>query len=175
MPVIKGQPKGQPLPDEKRAMLLQELKNELAGRSTGGSLAVAHTPLIFEIPLEFSEQIDVLVVWEWFDGVRSEDRSALIIEAYVGQAAKISQALGVTLEEALDQELLPYNVIPNTSPTGVDPKEIEKAMVEEGGFSLADKIRLWFPTRQMAEAAMVRLNQRLPQGAWVVREGNLLA
>jgi len=66
-------------------------------------------------------------------------------------------------------------VIPNTSPTGVDPKEIEKAMVEEGGFSLADKIRLWFPTRQMAEAAMVRLNQRLPQGAWVVREGNLLA
>lgn len=163
MPVIKGERSTRALSADHRKTLLKKLANERRGKSDPAG------PVIFEIPLGTSNNQDVLVVWEEFHDLPSEDRSELILEAYKDQKDKISQALGVTYQEATEQYLLPYAVLPLIRKGDADPHEVRQAMLEEGGIQLAsDKVDLRFPTMAMAEAAHRRLHDRLPRGYWSI-------
>jgi len=163
MPVIRGRSTTTALTAERRAQLRERLARELSGQGTPDG------PLIFEIPLEQSDKLDVIVVWKEFEGLRAEDRSQVILDAYQDRRDQVAMAMGVTYQETIDQQLLPYAVIPITRHGEADPNEIRKAMLEEGGVALADqKIDLRFPTMAMAEAAHHRLCERLPQGYWSI-------
>ncbi len=171
MPVIKGPVKGPSLTDERRKDLLQKLEKELAGNSSASDKVVWEVPLIFEIPLDrldgTSDRMDVLVVWDAFQDIRSEERSALILDAYHDRAEKIVQALGVTRVEAGEQNLLPYE-IRQTADAGSEGAA--NAMVAEGGIQIGSRVKLYLPTRKMAEAALSRLYERVPKGGWAIGE-----
>jgi hypothetical protein len=165
MPVIRGTSTATVLTADRRNALFEELAQELSGQR------VKNGPLIFEIPLEQSNRMDVLVVWEAFEGILSEERTGLILEVYKDQKGKIAQALGVTYGEALEQHLLPYSVVPMTRRGKADPNELRQAMLDEGAVSTADeKVDLRFPTMAMAESAHQRLCERLPQGYWSIAQ-----
>jgi hypothetical protein len=163
MPVIRGRSKANALTPERREQLREQLTGELSGQRIPGG------PLIFEIPLEQSDKMDVIVVWNEFEGLWAEDRSQVILDAYQDQRDRISLAMGVTYQEAIDQQVLPYMVVPMTRRGEVDPAELRRAMLEEGGIALGDeKVDLRFPSLAMAEAAHQRLRDRLPQGYWSI-------
>ena len=174
MPVIRGPVKGPSLTDDQRKGLLARLENELSGKSSASEKTVWEVPLIFEMPLDRldgpPDRMDVLVVWDALEGLRSEERSALILDAYHDQADKIIQALGVTREEAMDQCVLPYRMMHLDRPGEVDQDAITKAMLDEGGFLVGDRAELLLPTRRIAEAALDRLNNRIPEGRWAIGE-----
>jgi hypothetical protein len=163
MPVIRGEPTTTALSEDRRTVLLQQLTDERSGKS------IENGPVIFEIPLEGSSKMDVMVVWEVFKDLHAEDRTALILEAYQEQKNVISQALGVTYAEALDQQLLPYAVLPMSRPGEADAAELRKRMLEQGGICIAgEKVDLRFPTMAMAEAAHRKLSKQLPNGYWSI-------
>lgn len=169
MPVLRGQTKVTALTDDRRNELVGKLRNELLGKSGLNGEAVFEAPLVFEIPLELSDRKDILVVWQAFDNVRAEDRTAIIMEAYQGQGLKIAQELGVTLEEALDQGLLSYCVVPRATPDEADGNEIVAAMRREGAVPIGSELHLYFPNLEMANEATGRLFERVPKGRWEVR------
>jgi hypothetical protein len=161
MPVIRGSTKIEALTPQRRAALLERLTEERQRPTPDG-------PVVFEIPLEQSDKFDVMVVWQEWESVRSEDRSAIIREAYQGDQ-KVAQALGVTYQEAMEQQLLPYAVVPMVRRDEVDPDKVREAMIQEGGIQLErDRVDLRFPTMAMAEASHQRLVQRLPRGYWSI-------
>jgi len=164
MPVIRGRLKEKELTDEQKDSLLSRLADERQGRSTQGG------PVIFEIPLEQSDKLDVMVVWDAWQGVRSEDRTKLIQEAYREQQDNLALALGVTYEEAIEQGLLPFRV---RMKFGSQPRfreeEIRSAYLSVGGFVRPeDIIELRYPSRTVAEETVRQLEERLPGTEWVV-------
>jgi hypothetical protein len=163
MPVIRTTPTT--LDPTLRQSLLTRLRNEIEGRPSSGG------PVIFEIP-DGAERIDVLVVWEDWTELRSEDRTSLILDAY-GKQQRIAQALGVTYGEATQQQLLPYAAVsafeqhPKFASLvcGNDQSKVKELlaavrMVKQtnGGIILPDgKIELRFPTRAMADNTFEKL------------------
>jgi len=109
MPVVRGVPSVNVLDPDRRRSLVESLRNEVSGGATPGG------PVVYEIPLDQTDKIDVLVVWGEWAGIGSEDRTNVILESYGDQDKRIAQALGVTYEEAVDQQLLPYSVVPMTA------------------------------------------------------------
>jgi hypothetical protein len=165
MPVIRGESKKSILTEPLRKELLEQLRNELSGKRAGGG------PLIFEIPLEQTDRIDVLVVWDAFEDLRSEERAKLILDSYGDDALRIAQILGVTYQEALDEHLLPYVVRPQARQGRAVAADIRQAMLDEGGIALpGGKVDLRFPTAAMAEAAHARLYKRLPKSSWSIAQ-----
>jgi hypothetical protein len=123
--------------------------------------------VIFEIPIDGTDRLDILVVWPEFDGLRSEERTQLIFGAYPGDRGRIAQFLGVTYAEVLEQNLLPYAVIPMARRGEADDAKLRAAMLEEGGLILpGDRIDLRFPTMAMAQSAHRRLCEKMPNGYW---------
>jgi hypothetical protein len=121
----------------------------------------------------------VIVIWNEFEGVRSEDRDQVILEAYGELGKRPSMAMGVTEREADDQNLLPYMVFSGTEalaamgePTSVVPADLAEwhgAMIEEGGIVRGDgTVVLRFPTRAMAEDSQARLAERFPRARWSI-------
>jgi hypothetical protein len=162
MPVIRGQATTTALTKERRRALLQQLKDERAGK------AKPHGPVIFEIPLEQSDKMDVMVVWQEWENLRAQDRTDLIEAVYKDQQAHLALALGVTYQEAMEQQLLPYAVVPMTK-RPLDQIQIREAMLAEGGIPLSEeKVDLRFPTMAMAQAATDHLCQKLPHGHWSI-------
>ncbi len=161
-----------------RQSLLERLKRERQAPSESGE------PLIFEIPVEQPDRIDVLVVWQEWENVPSMERTNIILEAYTEKEDKLAQAVGVTYEEAMEQQLLPYAVVsrfelekkflslvsPNPSEAAKRLAAIRKAKLELGGTRRADEnVDLRFPTREMAEQALSALLSKLPNDNWLVR------
>jgi hypothetical protein len=165
MPVIRLTPTASAFRREQRQALLDQLSRELAGQATEKG------PVVFEIPLDQIDKMDVLVVWEAWKDVPSEIRSDVILEAYKDKKDAISQALGVTHQEANDQTLLPYAVLPMARRGEVDPETLKAAMLKQGGFTLeGGKVDLRFPTRTMAQEAHRRLCDEVPKGYWSMVE-----
>jgi hypothetical protein len=163
MPVFRVEATASVITAEQRGRVIDQFTRELSGETTPDG------PVIFEIPFERSDKFDVLVVWDAWGPFSSEDRSSIILGAYKEQRAKIAQALGVTFQEAIEQQLLPYAVIPMVRPGEVDPEELKKTMVAEGGRTLASsKVDLRFPTMALAEQAHRRLSDKLPKGYWSI-------
>ena len=165
MPVIRLAPAAPAFRREQRQDLLDQLSMELAGQATEKG------PVVFEIPLDQTDTMDVLVVWGAWNDFPSEARSDIILEAYKDKKDKISQALGVTYQEAIDQRLLPYAVLPMARRGEVDPGMLNAAMLKQGGFALeGGKVDLRFPTRTMAREAHRRLCDEVPKGYWSMVE-----
>jgi hypothetical protein len=163
MPVIRSTFTPKVLKREQRKELLDQLAKELKGETTANGL------VIFEIPLQPTDKMDVLVVWEAWKDVPADIRSEIILDAYREKKSKISQALGVTHQEAIEQHVLPYSVLPMTRRGEVDPATLKTAMLEQGGLPLdGNKVDLRFPTLAMAEEAHQRLCDKLPKGYWSI-------
>lgn len=165
MPVIRGQLQESVVTDEQRRQAAEQLENELSGQQT------LNGPVIFEIPFEQQERIDVLVVWDAWRPFRSTERSDMILAAYqkLGAPSPIAQALGVTYQEAIEQQVLPYAVVPMVRRGELDEEQVKQSMVAEGAFTLPDgKVDLRFPTLALAEQAHKRLTDALPQGYWSI-------
>jgi len=165
MPVIRQTAAGPVLKGEDRAALTAQLAKELAGKATENG------PVIFEIPVSGGKKIDVLVVWEkWKEnGIPSQTRSDIILAAYGKKKNKIAQPLGVTYVEAMEQNLLPYAVVPMARKNEVPADQLIAVMKQHGGFVLEDnKVDLRFPTLEMAQDAHAKLVDELPKAYWSI-------
>jgi hypothetical protein len=170
MPVIKVQPATEvsTLSPDVRESLLTELRNEIQGPGTMDG------PIVFEIS-ESQDMISVIVVWKrWKEVARSEDRSDIILDACKDNPQRIAQALGVTYDEALQEQLLPYAVVSqfehdkfrflvcNKDRAKANDllDDIREAKRKQGGFLRPNgNVDLRFPTRAMAEQAEMALVQ----------------
>lgn len=164
MPVIRGRSNEATLPEDRRSALLDRLVAEREGKSPPGG------PVIFEIPLDQPDKLDVMVVWDEWADVRSEDRTRLIQEAYKDKADALALALGVTYREALEQGVLPFRARLRFGPQPKFGKEKWRtAYLSVGGFTGPEgRIDLRFPTRTTAEEAVRQLEKRLPGTQWMV-------
>jgi len=163
MPVIRGQAQVSTITAEQRQEVAQQLARELAGERTPGG------PVIFEIPIGPQLVIDVLVVWDAWEPFSSTDRSGMILEAYKPFAVQIAQPLGVTYHEAIEQQVLPYAVVPMARRGEIDEQDLKQAMLDEAAFALDNgKVDLRFPTMSLAEQAHKRLSDALPKGYWSI-------
>jgi hypothetical protein len=173
MPVIKPVPTKPVLSPERRQALLKALSDELSGRTMGAG------PVIFEIPFEEAGKIEPLVVWDQWEGVRPIDRTKLIYEAYGEHQETLGQAVGVTRDEAMQDDLLPYEVLfthdfPKywelSGGGEAGRQKVQMAMIEEGATRLPDgRVELRCPTKAMADAACNRLREKLPTYASMFR------
>jgi len=164
MPVIRSQTPVARVSAEQRRRVAEQLEKELSGEQTQGG------PVIFEIPFEHQDRIDVLVVWDAWKPFGSEERSNLVSEAYenIGSSGRIAQALGLTYQEAVEQQVLPYSVVP-MGRRDMNVESAAKAMLAEGGFALGNgRVELRFPTMPLAEQAHKRLTDAMPDGYWSI-------
>ncbi len=117
------------------------------------------------------EKFDVLVVWEkWKEkAVPAQSRSEIILAVYGEKASKIALALGVTYKEAMEQNLLPYAVVPMTRKNDISTAQLQAVMKKQGCYMLEDgKVELRFPTMEMARQVHEQLVDELPRGYWSI-------
>lgn len=165
MPVIRGRAHVSVITAEQRQSVAQQLALELTGVPTPSG------PVIFEIPFEPQDRIDVLVVWDAWQPFSSTERSDMILAAYNGSQAQIAQALGVTYQEAIEQQVLPYAVMPMLRRGEIHEEDVKNAMLAEGGVARENgKVDLRFPTMALAEQAHRRLADALPKGYWSIAQ-----
>lgn len=165
MPVIRLTATATVFKREDREAMLAQLEQEITGEVTEGG------PVIFEIPLTGTDKFDALVIWnKWKDkDVASQTRSEMILTAYQDKKDKIAQALGVTYKEAIDQNLLPYAVVPMVRKSEVSRDQLISAMRRYGGFPTeGDRVELRLPTMEIAREVHQKLVDELPKGYWSI-------
>ena len=154
MPVIRGRAHVSVITAEQRQSVAQQLALELTGVPTPSG------PVIFEIPFEPQDRIDVLVVWDAWQPFSSTERSDMILAAYNGSQAQIAQALGVTYQEAIEQQVLPYAVMPMLRRGEIHEEDVKNAMLaEEASFvktgrSICGSQRWPWPSKPIADLPM---------------------
>lgn len=152
-----------------RANLTERLSQELTGGGEGNG------PVIFEIPLEGSDRYDVIVVWdEWGQqSVPGEIRSEIIASAYERVdspiAKKLAIAIGATNGEAVEQNLLPYSIVPMVRKGKADAASIQEAMLRHGAIRVSgNTLELRLPTLKLAEQVHRQIVDELPNGYWAI-------
>ena len=151
--------------------LVDRLADELRANRQSGQ------PMIDE--QEFpTKKLRVNVIWDEWDRVPLEDRTATILTAYEQVEGRdyrnrIALASGLTVPEAHAAGMLPYRVIPALRKGDpVTAEQCRQALLDEGASVLfgADSPQLRFATEEEAEAARKRLAERLPQSepVWVI-------
>jgi hypothetical protein len=151
--------------------LVERLADELkSARQTG-------QPLIEEEEFP-TKKLRVNVIWDEWDRIPLEDRTATILRAYEKAEGReyrdrIALASGLTVPEAHAAGMLPYQVIAAVrqgDPVTAD--QCRTALIEEGASILfgEDSPQLRFSTEGEAEAARKRLAERLPNSepVWVI-------
>ncbi len=133
-----------------RQSLVDEILDELSGSAAPAG------PVIFEIPRKANDTIHVIVVWPKWEGIPEDDRSAIILDAYAkheethpgeDRRKKITVAVGVTPEEAVASDLLPFVVRPSIDRAHASYDQVRRAMIEEGAIEDRYRIELRFPNR----------------------------
>lgn len=169
MPRIRRTPEQQPIrfPD-----LLAELANELKSSHEAGQ------PLIEEHVFPKTNAVRVTVIWDKWDTVTDQDRFTIILQAYEqteGRAFRdrIALAIGLTVPEAVELGLLPFQVVTALRPgDSVTLEQCRQAMIAQGASLLIDpaKPQLRFATEEEAEACRQRLIRHLPgsEPIWVI-------
>jgi hypothetical protein len=160
------------------AHLVARLADELKSDRVSGQ------PMIEEGEFP-TKKLRVNVIWDDWDRVGLEDRTATILRAYEqaeGQdfRDRIALASGLTVPEAHAAGMLPSQVIAAVRKSDpVTMEQCRKALIEEGASVLfgEEQPQLRFATEEEAEAARKRLAQRLPNSdeVWVItREAGLI-
>ncbi len=151
--------------------LVERLVEELKSNRQGGQPAIEEK----EFP---TRKLRVNVIWDQWDRVPLEDRTATILRAYEQAEGgeyrdRIALASGLTVPEAHAAGKLPYQVFAAVRKGDpVTTEECRKAMIEEGASVLfgEDQPQLRFCTEEEAEAARKRLAEKLPNSepVWVI-------
>ncbi len=136
-------------------------------------------PMIEEVKYP-TGKLRVTVIWDAWNPLPMEDRTATILKAYesaegVGYRRQIALASGLTFPEAYAAGMLPFQIIAalrSSDPVSLD--QCREAMIQEGASVLmsADRPQLRFTSLEDAEAAMRRLVQRLPSSdqVWAITQ-----
>ena len=151
--------------------LVEELVDELKSDRESGQ------PRIDEEHFK-TGSIRAVVLWDRWDHLSQEDRSAVILEAYrtvEGEefANRIALVSGLTIPEAHVSGMLPWHVFPALRDDDpATPEQCFQAMIDEGASVLKSPRwpELRFATEEEAEACKRRLADRLPGSGpcWVV-------
>jgi hypothetical protein len=161
----------EPPPRRTIGPLVDQLVHELRSDHQSGQ------PIIDEEEFP-TGKLRVNVVWDAWDQVPLEDRTATILRAYEHAEGRqyrdrIALASGLTVPEAHAAGMLPYQVIAAVrrgDPVTLD--QCRQAMIDEGASVLfgEDSPQLRFSTEEDAEKARNRLAERLPNSepVWVI-------
>jgi hypothetical protein len=153
--------------------LAERLANELQSTRESGQ------PIIDE--QEFpTGRIRVTVIWDVWDRLPLEERTSVILRAYDLAEGReyldrIALASGLTVPQAHAAGMLPYQILPALRKGDpVTAGECQQAMIEEGASVLLapEKPQLRFASEEEAEAARLRLVQRLPTSdqVWIITQ-----
>ena len=123
-------------------------------------------------------KLRVNVIWDEWDRIPLEDRTATILRTYEQAEGReyrdrIALASGLTAPEAHAAAMLPYQIIAAIRKgDSVTMEECRKALIEEGASLLfgKDNPQLRFATEEDAEAARKSLAERMPNSepVWVI-------
>lgn len=185
MPVIRPAGRKQPVATV-REHLADLLVKELMGeRSRMG-------PVIFELPTDRANQVDVIVLWEAWKSLPSEIRSDIVRDAYRRFATVIESSIHridstklqeplapapasvtcATWEDLTTLDLLPYRIQPNAGEDEVDPEDVRLLMMEAGAIWTPLGPQLRFPNQEMAAEAYSRLIEEMPEARWSIVESS---
>ncbi len=183
MPVIRPAGRGEPLAtvrDHLADLLVKELLGE---RSRMG-------PVIFELPTEQPDSVDVIVVWEAWKSLPVNARSAVIRDAY-SRFKKTLEAsvhyidpekpreqlvpvpasvIAVTWDDLTQTDILPYKIEPMARGNEADPEDIRLLMMDSGAIRTPFGVQLRFPTKEMAADVHARLMEEMPEAYWSIVE-----
>ncbi|HUB26880.1 MAG TPA: hypothetical protein VL992_15755 [Tepidisphaeraceae bacterium] len=132
-------------------------------------------PFVVENVIPQVARAHVVVIWDRWIGLSAQERSQVILDAYEKAnrltGISIMAATGLTAEESLRQDFLPYSII--TMPQKdekLSSKELEAAMSKAGGIlvKVGESVGLRFPTRETAEAAYRKLREEIPDHIWTL-------
>jgi hypothetical protein len=135
-------------------------------------------PIILEDGNVGGDSVRIQVVWDRWENVAGELRSAIILDAYATALGdeyrrKIKLALGMTVPEAVEVGLLPFQIM-TARRRDEEPscEEYRKAMIDAGASRLLgeDRPQLRFATLDDAEAAMEHLQDMLPKSRWIIAQ-----
>jgi hypothetical protein len=143
---------------------VEELAHELKQGGDSGQ------PMIDEQHFPRTGKIRASVFWDKWDGVPHEDRADIILRAYEKAEGKevrdrIALAVGLTIPEAVEAGMLPFQVIPLLRKGDlVTAEDCYQAMLDEGASHMlpGGKPELRFVTEEEAKASIERLAKRLP-------------
>jgi hypothetical protein len=134
-------------------------------------------PLIFEETYR-TGKVRVNVIWDAWNGMPLQQRSATILRAYEVAEGKesrdrIALANGLTVPEAYAAGMLPYQIIAAVRKGDVVTlDQAREALLEEGASKLLDPlaVQLRFATEEDAQAARQRLIKRFPgsEDVWII-------
>ena len=179
MPVIRPSGRKGPLASV-RDHLADMLVNELMGER------VRRGPVIFELPTDRKNQIDVIVMWEEWKSVPVAARNEVVREAY-RRFEKIIEAgthhidpalpreplvptpalvIAGTWEDLTTNDFLPYKIIPSRRAGEDIPEDVYLMMIDAGAVWTPFGHQLLFPTEEMAVDALARLNKDMPEVGW---------
>ena len=151
--------------------LVEQLVDELKTNRESGQ------PIIDEEEFP-TKKLRVNVIWDKWDRVPLEERTATILQAYEkafgrDRCDQIALASGLTVPESHAAGMLPYQIIPalrKDDPVTLD--ECRNALIEVGASVLFGEgnLQLRFATEEEAEAARKRLTARLrnSEQIWVI-------
>ncbi|MEY2977833.1 MAG: hypothetical protein ACO3NK_01480 [Prochlorotrichaceae cyanobacterium] len=138
--------------------LVSELKRGLNSTDQAGQ------PLVYEYDLR-DRLLRVLVVWDKWQSLFLESRTAVILAAYHDQPdQEVALASGLTMPEAAMAGFLPFRIIAALRRNDrFTQQECWRVMVEMGASELfEDEPRLYFATRTEAEKTIAELSRQLP-------------
>ena len=191
MPVIRPAGRKQPLAtvrDHLADQLLEELMGE---RSRMG-------PVIFELPTDQANQVDVIVVWEAWKSLPTEARSQVVRVAYQRFAKVLESSIHqndpskpmdllvpspasvtcATWDDLTTLDLLPYKIQPTAAEDAFDPDDARLLMIEVGAIWTPFGVQLRLPNREMATDVHTRLMTEMPEALVdrriLVRRGRLV-
>jgi hypothetical protein len=156
---------------EAKRPLAEKLAAELKSGKESGQ------PVIYEQEFR-TGKVRVNVIWDAWDGLSLQERTATILRAYemaegVESRERIALASGLTVPEAHAASMLPYQIIPALRKG--DPVTFEQArqaFLDEGASQLVNpqSPQLRFATEEEAEACRQRLVRRFPGSdeAWLI-------
>jgi len=134
-------------------------------------------PVIYEHAFR-TGKVRVTVIWDAWQDVPLQERSATILRAYEMAEGpesrdRIALASGLTVPEAHAAGMLPFQLIAALRKGDpVTHDQVKQAMLDEGGSLLFHRNRsqLYVATGEEAEAARQRLIQRFPgsEDVWII-------
>jgi hypothetical protein len=181
MPVIRPAGREQPIATV-REHLADLLVKELMGeRSRMG-------PVIFELPTDQPDQVDVIVVWEAWTSLPTQVRSEVVRDAYDRFARVLESSTHqlnpskprellvptpasvtcATWEDLTTFDLLPYKIQPLAGEDEVDLEDVRLLMIEAGAIWTPFGVQLRFPNKEMATDVYARLMEEMPEARWSI-------